>query len=122
MHTLKRPRAIIGQAVRSPSEALGAVELRWRHRNRGRRRLDRGCRKGTHITLTAEAYKLHVQISAGGVKDGADANKVAIVHQTASTNFGEMERHGVKDGNIHSLPPTSGARVSLATASSSNGA
>src|SRR5579859_7581680 len=74
------------------SEALGAVELRWRHRNRGRRRLDRGCRafiarEGTHITLTAEAYKLHVQISAGGVKDRADANKVAIVHQTASTNF-----------------------------------
>ena len=76
-------------------------------------------REGTHITLTAEAYKLHVQISAGGVKDRADANKVAIVHQTASTNFGEMERHGVKDGNIHSLPPPSGARVSLATAAPS---
>jgi hypothetical protein len=65
---------------------------------RKERRLDRGCsafiaREGIHITLTAE------------VKDGADANKVAIVHQTASTDFGEMERYGVKDGDIHSLPP-----------------
>ena len=36
-------------------------------------------RKGIHITLTAEAYKLHVQISAKEVKDGADVNKVAML-------------------------------------------
>jgi hypothetical protein len=44
-------------------------------------------------------------MSAGEVKDGADVNKVAIVRQTASTDFGEMEKYGVKDGDMHSLPP-----------------
>ena len=58
-----------------------------------------------YITLIAEAYKLHVHMSAGEVKDEAYANKVAIVHQTTSTDFGEMEKYSVKDGNIRSLPP-----------------
>jgi hypothetical protein len=76
-------------------------------------------REGTHITLTAEAYKLHVQIS---VKDRADANKVTMVHQTASTNFGEMERHGVKDGEHTLAPTTQWCQSELGDCSSFNGA
>jgi hypothetical protein len=82
---------------------------------RKEKRLNRGCRlsshEGIHITLTTEAYKLHVKMSAGEVKDGADANKVAIVHPTASTDFGEIEKYGAKDRDIQSLsPPVGGER------------
>jgi hypothetical protein len=79
-------------------------------------------REGTHITLTAEAYKLHVQISAGGVKDRADANKVAIVHQTAST---KLWRDGKawRERWEHTLAPTTQwCQSELGDCSSFNGA
>ena len=63
-------------------------------------------REGIHITLTAEAHKLHVQMSVEEVKGGGNVNKVAMLRQTASTDFGEMEKYGVKDGDMHSLPPS----------------
>jgi hypothetical protein len=56
------------------------LEPQWKERRARSRVPTFIAREGIHITLIAEAYKLHVHMFVGEVKDGAYANKVAIVH------------------------------------------